>query len=227
MDSHAKRAFAVLKPLKVTLLNFPATEVKHVEAADFPRDKSLGVHSLALTHTVYIEEEDFREVDAPDYYGLAPGKIAGLRYAGYVKVVEVVKDAGGKVVELRCEYDHERKSTAAKVKGNLHWVSPSTPGGEPGVAEVRLYSHMFQTEDPGETGDWEAEIVDGSEVVYPRCYIDESVANAVLPERCHFQFERLGYFVLDSDSDVSTRKYVFNQTVSLKEDATLKKVRAK
>ncbi|RYG50512.1 glutamine--tRNA ligase, partial [archaeon] len=134
LDVNARRAFAVLRPLKMTLINFPETEVVWCEAPDFPRDKSLGTHKIALSRTVFIEQDDFREVDDKDYYGLAPGKVAGLRYAGYVKVVEVVKDADGKVVEIKAEYDHERTSTKAKVKGNLHWVSSSEPGKLPATA---------------------------------------------------------------------------------------------
>lgn len=232
LDGTAKRAFAVLHPLKLTLLDIPEGEVKWVEAPDFPRDKALGVHRVALSRTVYIEADDFRAVDEKDYYGLAPGKVAGLRYAGYVKVVEVINDpATGAPVELKCAYDHDRSATAGKVKGNLHWVSPSVPGGKPATAEVRLYDHLFHTESPGSSGDWEAEINPASETVLKEVLIDESLAAAAasgaLRPLTHFQFERLGFFVVDVDTDTTANppRIVFNQTVSLKEDSTAKKVR--
>jgi len=170
-----------------------------------------------------------RLVDDKDYYGLAPGKVAGLRYAGFVKVVDVVKDDAGKPIELRCEYDHDRSRTTGKVKGNLHWVSSSVPGAEPATAEVRLYDQLFTTESPGSTGDWESEINPDSETVLTGCYVDASlVAPGAVAVRQSFQFERMGFFVVDQDSDLtaSPPRLVFNQTVSLKEDTTTKKVRA-
>lgn len=219
----------MLRPLKVTLLNVPEGEVSWLEAPDFPRDRAAGTHRVALGRTVYVEADDYRDEDSADYYGLAPGKVAGLRYGGYVKVVEVVRDAAGKAVELRCDYDAGRSPAAGKVKGNLHWVSASTPGGEPATAEVRLYEALFTTEVPGETGDWEAEMSATSEVVLPRCYVDASLADAATLAKAdgRFQFERLGFFVLDRDADVAAGRLVFNQTVSLKEDTATKKVRGK
>lgn len=264
LDVTARRAFAVLKPLKVTLSNVDASSVQWVEAPDFPRDKALGMHKVAISRVAYIEKDDFRLKDDKDYYGLAPGKVAGLRYAGYVRVDSVVvKDSASgntatiacsdaaainaaadavaagssEVVELLCEYDHERgdKLTGtggSKVKGNLHWVSSSVPGKEPATAEVRLYTHLFTTEEPGSTGDWEAEIDPHSEVVLTNCYVDDSLAHPAAAHggRLHaitdrFQFERLGYFVVDTDTDFDKGKLVFNQTVSLKEDATVKKIK--
>ena len=224
LDVHAPRAFAVLRPLKVVLVNFPASEVHWYDAPNFPRNPALGSHKISITNVVYIEQNDFREVDSSDYYGLAPGKVAGLRYGGYVKVLDFVKDASGNVVELRCEYD-EARSWPGKVKGNLHWVSASTPGAEPTTAEVRLYDNLFNTEEPGSTGDWESEINPDSEVVLKSCYVDASLSKG-LALRNHFQFERIGFFVVDQDSDFEACKYVFNLTVSLKEDATAKKLRA-
>jgi glutaminyl-tRNA synthetase len=225
LDATAIRGFAVLKPLKVSLVNVGADEVQWIDAPNFPRDKALGTHKIALTNIVYIEEDDFREADSSDYFGLAPGKIAGLRYGGYVKVLDYSKDSTGNVTELRCEYDANRSFTGAKVKGNIHWVSPSSPGAQPATAEIRLYDHLFTSEEPGSTGDWESEINPESEIVLSNCFVDASIA-APGPTK-HFQFERIGFFVVDVDTDFASGKLVFNQTVNLKEDVSTKKVRGK
>jgi glutaminyl-tRNA synthetase len=263
LDMTARRAFAVLHPLKVTCTNVDPTSVQWVEAPDFPRDKALGMHKMAISNVVYIEKDDFRLKDDKDYYGLAPlGKVAGLRYGGYLKVESIalkdvatgavskisatdaaavdaaaaaVASGASEVVELFCDYDHERTDRltgSSKVKGNLHWVSSSVPGKEPATAEVRLYTHLFTTEEPGSTGDWEAEIDPNSEVVLAKCYVDDSLAHPAAAHggRLHpitdrFQFERLGYFVVDTDTDFDSGKLVFNQTVSLKEDAAVKKIK--
>lgn len=138
-------------------------------------------------------------------------------------------------MELRAEYDHARSAAAGKVKGNLHWVSGSAPGVPPASAEVRLYEHLFTTDDPGSSGDWEKEINPASEVVLTGCLVDASLAatgERALALRDRFQFERLGYFVADQDSVFAgaaggAPKLVFNQTVSLKEDVATKKLRGR
>jgi glutaminyl-tRNA synthetase len=238
----ARRQFVVLRPLKVTLVNVPADYAATLSAPDFPRDAGVAgaaSHALPITNTVYIEEEDFRLEDHPDYYGLAPGKVAGLRYGGYVKVVGVDTDAAtGKVTGLRAEYDAERAGTLldagggggggkkAKVKGNLHWVSGAAPGVPPPAVEVRLYEHLFTTEVPGSTGDWEAELNPHSEVILRGALAAPSLlAPGGVAPLDHFQFERVGFFVVDKDSDVAAGKLVFNLTVGLKEAAEVKKVR--
>lgn len=229
LDEHAPRAFAVLRPLKVTLTNMPDDYYASLEAPDFPRDKSKGVHSIPITKTVYIEREDYRDVDDADYFGLAPGKTAGLRYGGYVKVLSVVRDPStNEPVELLCEYDPTRSAAAGKVKGNLHWVSAPTAGGEPIRAEVRLYNYLFTNPEPNFGGDWEADLNPESEVVLSGCCIDASLINKPggLKPLDHFQFERVGFFVVDKDTDVSAGRFVFNQTVGLKEAEATKKVRA-
>ena len=145
-------------------------------------------------------------------------------------------------VELLAEYDHDRTPSfagGAKVKGNLHWVCGSAPGALPLAAEVRLYDHLFTSDDPGSSGDWEAELNPLSEVVLTGCYVDASLARASGPGAVqlwdHFQFERLGYFVADCDSafgpaeeapGAPAPRLVFNQTVRNKEDSATKKSKA-
>jgi glutaminyl-tRNA synthetase len=237
LDQIARRAFAVLRPLRLVLENLPEDHLVWCEAADFPRDPALGMHQVPIQRVVYIEQEDFRLQDSGDYYGLAPGKVAGLRYAGFVKVTGHSTDAEGRVTEVRAQYDHGRCADFAegkKVKGNLHWVCSPTPGQAPEPVEIRLYDHLFATEAPGSTGDWESEINPGSETVLKNCFVDASLLGLAAPGATpksfpapldHFQFERLGYFVVDTDTDGPSRRLVFNQTVSLKEDTAAKKVR--
>ena len=219
LDVTARRGFAVLRPLRVTLVNVPAGETTWLEAPDFPRDRSLGVHKVALTRELVIEADDFRLADDKDFFGLAPGKVAGLRYGGYVRVLEVVAGPSGAPAELRCEYDAGRSPAAGKVKGNLHWVSA---GGA--TAEVRLYENLFTTEEPGSTGDWVAELNPHSEAVLHGVHVDAFLgAPGAHKVGDAFQFERLGFFVVDKDSDCAAGRYVFNQTVSLKESGEVKK----
>jgi glutaminyl-tRNA synthetase len=230
LDVSAKRIFVVINPLRVTLRNVSEETTYSVEAPDFPRDKALGVHHISLRRVVYIEKDDFRVEDSADYYGLAPGKLAGLRYAGYLKVVDVIRDASNEVSELICDYNHERDSSflpsGAKVKGNLHWVSSSSPTAPPATAEVRLYNELFTSENPGASDDWEAELNPFSEVVVPNALIDSSLTGGSIKLWDKFQFERIGYFVADQDSDFNAGKLVFNKTVSLKEDVSVKKIKS-
>ena len=221
LDVIARRAFAVLRPLRVTLVNVPAGETVWIEAPDFPRDRALGVHRIALTRDLFIEADDFRATDDKDFFGLAPGKTAGLRYGGYVRVLEVIAGPDGTPVELRCEYDAARSPAAGKVKGNLHWVAAGGP-----TAEVRLYENLFTTEEPGSSGDWVSELNPRSETVLPAVPVDAFVgAPGAHKVGDSFQFERLGFFVVDKDSDCAAGRYVFNQTVSLKESGEVKKVK--
>ncbi len=196
-----------------------------VSVPDFPRTpESSLTHPIVITRTLYIEEEDFRVVDDKDYFGLAPGKTAGLRYAGFLKVNGYSVDEGsGRVTEVQAEYDHDRVvlGKEGKVKGNLHFVSGSAP-----TVEVRLYEHLFTTEVPGSTGDWEKELAPVSERVLPGARATPSLlAPGAVSVGDHFQFERVGYFILDSDADVGAGKLVFNMTVGLKEAAEVKKVK--
>lgn len=229
LDGVAKRHFLVLDPLPVHLVNVPEDYSVEVDAPDFPRDASLGSHKLNLSNIIYIDREDFRLEDDPSYYGLAPNKYAGLRYAGYVKIVGVNTSEGGQIVSLKGEYDHSRSASAGKVKGNLHWVSGPAPGQAPPSVQVRLYEHLFTTETPGSTGDWESEINPHSEVVLNTALAPLSLVTSAKAGD-HFQFERAGYFVCDKDSGSQTVKdvhgrLVFNLTVGLKESIETKKIK--
>jgi glutaminyl-tRNA synthetase len=220
----------VLHPLRLELTNVDPSAVTMHEAPDFPRSPAAGSHRMALTNVVYIDEADFREADAPDYFGLAPGKVAGLRYAGYVRVTEVVRDGAGRVAGLKGLYDAGRSAEfagGAAVKGNLHWVSGAAPGEAPPRVEVRLYDHLFSTVAPGSTGDWEAELNPASEVVLRGALAAPHLlqAAAAAGGARHFQFERVGFFVLDPDTRAAEGALVFNSVVGLKERTEMKKAR--
>jgi len=227
LDEISKRNFIVLHPLKITLTNVPDDYCVTINAPDYPRDSNLGTHAINLTKIVYIDQDDFRLEDSADYFGLAVNKTCGLRYGGYVTVTEAIKDSNGNVIELKAEYDHERKANI-KVKGNLHWVSSHRPNEAPVTAEVRLYEHLFTTETPGSTGDWESELNPQSEVIIPKAFITPGLAApGALKLWDHFQFERVGFFVTDKDSDFKNGKLVFNLTVNLKEANDVKKIKNK
>ena len=217
----------MLYPLKVTLTNVAEDALFSLPAPDFPAAPGGAAHALPLTRTVYIERADFREADEAGYFGLAPGKVAGLRYAGYVRVTGVVRDAAGAVAELTAEYDAERSAAfagAAKVRGNLHWVSGAAPGAAPAAVEVRLFDHLFA--EPAEPGA-EPLLNPASEVVVAGALADAALAApGRVARRAHFQFERVGFFTADDDSRPEEGKLVFNMTVGLKEGAEAKKARA-
>lgn len=202
-DTNAKRVFAVLRPLKVSIANFREKELLSV--ANHPKSEAMGKRDVALTKTVYIEETDFRMVDEKGYYGLAPGKSAMLRYAYPIKIVDVVK-TGDKVTELIAEMDYDK---SVKPKGVLHWV-----GEEARPFEARLYSTLFKSPDPSVLkDDWLSDLNENSEIVLKDSLIETSVKDAKIGET--FQFERTGYFTVDSDSNAD--KMVFNMTVSLRD----------
>ncbi|PWZ34372.1 Glutamine--tRNA ligase [Zea mays] len=166
---------------------------------------------LPFSRTVYIEKTDFRLKDSKDYYGLAPGKSVMLRYAFPMKCTDVIYgDTPDDIVEIRAEYDPLKTS---KLKGVLHWVAEPAPGVEPLKVEVRLFEKLFMSENPAELEDWLGDLNPHSKEVIKDAYAVPSLATAVLGDK--FQFERLGYFAVDTDS--TPEKLVFNRTVTLRD----------
>ncbi|ONM29183.1 Glutamine--tRNA ligase cytoplasmic [Zea mays] len=166
---------------------------------------------LPFSRTVYIEKTDFRLKDSKDYYGLAPGKSVMLRYAFPIKCTDVIYgDTPDDIVEIRAEYDPLKTS---KLKGVLHWVAEPAPGVEPLKVEVRLFEKLFMSENPAELEDWLGDLNPHSKEVIKDAYAVPSLATAVLGDK--FQFERLGYFAVDTDS--TPEKLVFNRTVTLRD----------
>ena len=218
LNKRAPRVMAVLRPLRVVLVNYPEEKIEELPAVNNPEDPGMGTRTLPFSRVLYIEQDDFREYPPPKYFRLAPGSEVRLRYAYIIKCVGVLKDPGtGEVTELHCTYDPETKSGAAesgrKVKSTIHWVSAA----ESMEAEVRLYDHLFLRPDPDDVeagADWRADLNPNSLVRLSSSRVEPSLTEAAPGSR--FQFERVGYFCVDP-VDSSPCKPVFNRTVSLRD----------
>jgi glutaminyl-tRNA synthetase len=215
LNKRAPRRMAVLDPLKVVLVNYPDDQVELLEAINNPEDPSAGTRRVPFSKVLYIERDDFMENPPKDFYRLAPGREVRLRYAYFIKCVDVIKDSHGNVIELHCTYDPATRGGEApdgrKVKATIHWVSAQHAID----AEVRLYDRLFTKPDPldvPEGHDWKENINPNSLIVLTNCKLEPSLADAKVGER--FQFERKGYFCVDPDS--TEKKLVFNRTVTLK-----------
>jgi glutaminyl-tRNA synthetase len=218
LNRRAPRAMAVLRPLKVTLVNYPEGRAEELEAVNNPEDPAAGTRKVPFGREIYIEREDFMEDPPKKFFRLAPGREVRLRYAYFIKCVEVVKDPGtGEVTELRCTYDPATRGGDApdgrKVQGTLHWVSAAHAA----TAEVRLYEHLFTRENPNdvEEGRHFTDYVNpGSLEVLRGCGLEPSLAAAAPGSR--FQFERMGYFCADL-KDSQPGRPVFNRAVTLRD----------
>jgi len=216
LNKTSPRVMAVLRPLKVVIENYPEGQVEYVEAINNPEDPSAGTRKVPFGRVLYIEQDDFMEDPPRKFYRLAPGREVRLRYAYFVTCTDVIKDADGRVVELRCTYDPATQGGDApdgrKVKATLHWVS-----AEHAIdAEVRLYDHLFSRPDPDnveEGHDFTEALNPQSLEVLAGCKLEPSLAQARPLDR--FQFERLGYFCVDPDS--TPERPVFNRTVTLRD----------
>ncbi|MEX5284697.1 glutamine--tRNA ligase/YqeY domain fusion protein [Selenomonas sputigena] len=212
LNEHAGRVMAVLHPLKIVLTNYPEGQTEELLAENHP---TRGGHRyVPFSRELYIEREDFMEDPPKKFFRLRPGGEVRLKHAYIIKCEEVVKDAAGEVVELRCTYDAESKSGGAaagrKVKGTLHWVS----AGEALDAEVRLYDYLLKTEEESEpAGDFIASLNPRSLEVIENAKIEPSVARTA--QGTHYQFLRTGYFVVDKDTEKG--RLVFNRVVGLKD----------
>lgn len=217
LDAAAPRAMAVLKPLKVVLLNYPEDHVEQLDAANHPRNEVAGQRKLPFSREIFIEREDFMEDPPRKFFRLRPGGEVRLRFAYIIKCEEVVKDEDGEIIELHCSYDPATRSgsvdSGRKVKGTIHWVSCAH--GLP--AELRLYDRLFSRSRPdegGEDGDFTGGLNPGSLQVLTDCRVEPSLSGA--GRGAIYQFERTGYFVADSVSGEGSG-LVFNRTVTLRD----------
>lgn len=214
LDRTSARRMAVLRPLKVVIENFPAGEVEELEAANHPKDPSFGSRRIPLTREIYIDRADFLEEASRKFKRLVLGGEVRLRNGYVIRADEVIKDADGGIIELRCSYDPDtlgQNPEGRKVRGVIHWVSASH-----GVqATVRLYDRLFAQPDPGvQKGvDWLEQINPESLVTLETCVVEPDLAACEAGER--FQFEREGYFCVDPVS--SAERPVFNRTVTLRD----------
>jgi len=216
LNRRAPRVMAVLRPLRVVLINYPEGQVEEMEAINNPEDESMGTRLLPFSRVLYIEQEDFRQDPPPRWFRLAPGREVRLKHAYYIRCVEAVQDAQGNLVELRCTYDPESRGGGTpdgrKVQGTLHWVSAAHALD----AEVRLYDRLFtkaDLRDVEEGGGFKAYLNPDSLQVLTGCKVEPSLAGTTPGSR--YQFLRQGYFCTDPDS--TPGRPVFNLTVSLKD----------
>lgn len=212
------RVMGVLRPLRVVIENYPEESVEYLDGPYHPEDAAMGSRKLPFSRVIYIEQDDFLEEPPKKFFRLGPGREVRLRYAYYIKCVDLVKDnKTGEIIEVRCTYDPETKGGSSpdgrKVKGTLHWVSASHGLN----AEVRLYDRLFTRENPGNEKDgkdfMESLNPDSMEILKDSI-LEPSLADA--PPEKKYQFERIGYFCVDS-KDSSKDRLVFNRTVTLRD----------
>ncbi|NLF98410.1 MAG: glutamine--tRNA ligase/YqeY domain fusion protein [Candidatus Riflebacteria bacterium] len=216
LNRNALRFMAVLRPIKLVITNYPADLVEVFDADNNPEDPNAGTRKVAFTRELYIESEDFMENPPKKYFRLSPGAEVRLKHAYYVTCRDIVKDAAGNVVEVHCEYDPTSRGGASpdgrRVKGTLHWVSASLGR----KAEVRLYDHLFNQENPDkveEGEDFMSRMNPNSLEVLTDSVVEPALADVAVG--APLQFLRMGYFCKDSDS--TGDHLVFNRTVSLKD----------
>jgi glutaminyl-tRNA synthetase len=208
----ALRRLAVLRPVRVVLTNIPAGDVIACPAVNNPGNEATGTRVLPLTRELFIDSDDFMEAPPPKYFRLRPGGEVRLKYACIIKCDEVIKDAAGNVSELRCTADLGSRTggpnAGRKIKGTIHWVSAARAVD----AEIRLYDRLFTVPEPGAAADFK-EFINPHSLETVTAKLEPSLKDARPGER--YQFERLGYFALDPDSQPG--KPVFNRTIALKD----------
>jgi len=217
LNKHSQRRMAVLDPLKVVIENYPDTLIEDLEAINNPEDPSAGLRQVPFSKEIYIEKSDFMEDPPKKFFRLGPGREVRLRYAYFITCTDVIKDDKGEVIELRCTYDPETKGGSApdgrKVKGTIHWVSANH-----GInAEIRLYDRLFSHPNPSgdkDGKDFKEFINPKSLVINNKCVLEPSLTYANPKDR--FQFERIGYFCVDSEKSDSGG-LIFNRTVTLRD----------
>jgi glutaminyl-tRNA synthetase len=218
LNQHAQRVYAVLRPIKVVLTNYPDGQVEHVELTNNPENEADGKRQVPLSRELFIDADDFMETPSQGFHRLVPGGEVRLKYAFCIICHEVIKGADGSIIELHCTYDDTTRHGAKpvgrpKVKGTIHWVSAAHALD----VEVRLYDKLFTVEQPeesaGEDGDF-TQFMNPQSLEVITAKIEPSVAAA--KPGAHYQFERVGYFYTDP-KDSLPGKPVFNRTVQLKD----------
>ena len=229
LNKRANRRAGVLRPLKVVIENYPEDQVEQLDAINNPEDESAGKRKVPFSRELYIERTDFMEDPPKKFFRLGPGREVRLRYGYFITCTEVIKNDAGEVVELRCTYDPETLGGQApdgrKVRGTIHWVAAATAV----TAEVRLYDHLFKTTDPFESSNADKgsastdtpadasyldNLNENSLEILTDCKLEPSLEDAAVGEL--YQFERLGYFGVDS-KDSTSGNLVFNRSVTLRD----------
>jgi glutaminyl-tRNA synthetase len=216
LNAHAPRRMAVLHPLKLVIENYPEGQTEALDAPNHPQDESMGKRSIRFGREAYIDREDFREQANKKFKRLVLGGEVRLRNGYVIKCVDAIKDEAGEIVELRCTYDPDtlgRNPEGRKVRGVIHWVS-ALDGVQ---AEIRLYDRLFAHATPDaakDGGDFTDHLNPDSLRTLTHAFVEPALSDAEPGER--FQFEREGYFVLDT-RDGADGKLVFNRTVTLRD----------
>ncbi|MFX1283894.1 MAG: glutamine--tRNA ligase/YqeY domain fusion protein [Promethearchaeota archaeon] len=214
MDKKCDRVMAVLHPLKIVIQNYPEDKVEELDAPNHPKNPDRGSRKIPFSRVLYIEHGDFLEEPPKKFYRLAPGREVRLRYAYYIKCINVIKDEkSGEIIELHATFDPETKGGFApdgrKVKATLHWVS-----AEHAIkAKARLYDRLFIKENPLEDADF-SKSLNPKSLEKVSCYVEPSLQTA--KPGMTYQFERLGYFCVDS-VDTTPEQLVFNRTITLRD----------
>ena len=215
LNKIAPRVMAVLNPVKLTIRNYPDRQTEMLTAENNPEDENAGFREVPFSGSLYIEREDFKEEANRKFFRLTLGKEVRLKNAYIIKGEEVLKDAEGRITEIICTYDPLSKSGSGteesqrKVKGTLHWVS--IEHAHP--IKVNLYDRLFSVEEPDKNKDEDpAQFINPDSFTQVEGYIEPEVANASIADK--FQFQRLGYFILDNKTD---ELLVFNKTVGLRD----------
>jgi glutaminyl-tRNA synthetase len=218
LNKTAPRVMAVLRPLRVVLVNYPEGRVEEFDCINNPEDTGMGARKVPFSKVLYIEQDDFMETPPKKFFRLSPGREVRLRYAYLITCVNVVKDPKtGQIAELHCTYDPATRGGDApdgrNPKATLHWVSAAHSV----LGQVRLYDTLFTKRDAGEideAADWKSNLNPKSLEILNDCRLEPSLKNAAPGSR--FQFERLGYFFVDL-KDSAAAKLVFNRTVTLRD----------
>jgi len=216
LNRRALRRMAVIDPVRLVITNWPAGKVEMMDADNNPEDETAGKRQIPFSGEIWVERDDVSENPPPKYYRLAPGREVRLKHGYYVTCDSIVKDADGRIIEVRCSYDPASRGgwteDGRKVMGTLHWVSAA----EAVRAEVRFYDRLFVCEKPEDAAggvDYKTNINADSLKILPDACVEPSLAAAVPGER--FQFLRQGYFA--ADPDTTPEKPVFNLSVKLKD----------
>ena len=214
LNKRAPRVMGVLDPIKVVITNYPEGEIENLDAKNNPEDESAGKRKISFSKEIFIERNDFMEDPPKKYFRLSLGKEVRLKFAYYITCTEVIKNEKGEISEIHCTYDPNTKGGMSddgrKVRGTLHWVSASKCI----EADIRLYDRLFISENPEASGDFTDDLNPDSLKLIKNAKLEASLGNA--DPKSIYQFERTGYFVLDS-KDSSENNLIFNRAVSLRD----------
>jgi glutaminyl-tRNA synthetase len=213
LNVNALRAMAVLEPLRVVITNYPDDKIENLEISNHPQREEFGKRIVSFSKTLFIERDDFSENPPPKYKRLSIGEEVRLRGSYVIRCDEVIKNADGEIIELRCSYDENtlgKNPEGRKAKGVIHWVDEASSV----AAEVRLYDRLFTVAQPDNEESFLDVVNPNSLQILKNCRVEASLKDATFENR--YQFERTGYFCLDIDS--TPEKLVFNRTVTLRDN---------